>query len=250
MSDIRQFLRYEIPGYILIIYTFLLILPFIKPSVIKEILPDLLRISISGFIIAIPIGWLIYQIFSGFVIKMHYTKNSVKLIKERITKKGRNHLDNWWYGELLSVILFSSNNEAGNKDIPFDSQLAAETLRSKWYHYEARWIIAIPVVIISPLLAILIIFAGMQLSPSLFHIYDICIFSLFHINNILICFFNYMIICIISCRICLSSKRIWDEINALEVIFVSLRMNQIDKIIDKLPKDLDICQDSTCRCDH
>jgi hypothetical protein len=224
MSDIRQFLRYEIPGYLLFIYTFLLILPLLNPSVIKSLLPELLKISISGFIIAIPIGWLLYQIFSDYVIEKHYSKKSVKLIKKWIEEKNLKLLPNYWYGELLYVILFSSNNE--NKDIPFDSQLAAETLRSYWTHYEARWIVAIPVVVISTLLAISAILAGMIVDPSLFNI-----------NNIWISIIIYMIICIISCSICQTLDRIWNEINALEVIFVSLRKNQIDGIINTIYKE-------------
>lgn len=229
MSDIRQFLRYEIPGYILFIYTFLLILPFINPSKIASLLPELLRISISGFIIAIPIGWLLYQIFNEHFIKMHYSKKSVKLIKEWSNEKYLS-LSNCCCGELLNVGLYSSNNDVKNNEISFDSQLATETLRGYWTNYEARWIVAIPIPVISLLLAciILLTMCIFEVNPSIF---------LCELDNSLKSGFIFSIILIISYLINEPTDRIIDEINSLEWLFVLLREKQIKGTMDKIYKE-------------
>lgn len=230
MSDMRQFLRYEIIGYMLFIDTFFLILPFINTSVITNWLPELLKISISGLIIAIPIGWLIYQISNIFLIKKQYRKKSIKLIKKWSENKGKTSLPDHYCGELVNVGLYFSNNNVENDENSFDSQLATETLRGYWTHLDARWIVAWPIPIISVALTVIILLSIPKwlVNSSIFHFDDYCF---------IVSFFILIIIMIISWSINRPLNRIIKEIDALESILILLRKNQIETTIDKIHEE-------------
>ena len=67
MNQIRHFFRYEIPGYLSFIYVFIIVVSTLKRSIIVAyILPKIHSIALAGFLIAIPIGWFIYQIYDKF----------------------------------------------------------------------------------------------------------------------------------------------------------------------------------------
>lgn len=87
MSEIRQLLRYEIPGLLVFIYTFIMIAPFIEKSALKELMEILPKLFIALAIIALPVGWLIYQLYEAYFYSRiskynHYTKPSVLLLEE------------------------------------------------------------------------------------------------------------------------------------------------------------------------
>lgn len=91
MSDIKQFLRFGISGYIVILYTFLFIIALIDFKKIY-LTKDILGISVSGFIVAAPLGYLMHQIdvyvFNQFKEKRWNgwgkERKSIKVLKEYI----------------------------------------------------------------------------------------------------------------------------------------------------------------------
>jgi len=61
MNQIKHFFRYEIPGYLSFLYVFIIVVSTLKKEYISAyILPKIGSIAIAGFLIAIPIGWIIY----------------------------------------------------------------------------------------------------------------------------------------------------------------------------------------------
>ena len=70
MNQIRHFFRYEIPGYLSFIYVFIIVVSTLEKSyIIAYIIPNIHSIALAGFLIAIPIGWIIYQIYAPFRFK-------------------------------------------------------------------------------------------------------------------------------------------------------------------------------------
>lgn len=63
MSELKQFLRFEISGYIVILYVFLFIMTFFDLNKIKNVFDkDILGLSISSFVVAAPLGYIMHQI--------------------------------------------------------------------------------------------------------------------------------------------------------------------------------------------
>jgi hypothetical protein len=87
MSDIKKFLRFEISGYVAILYVILYCIAFFDFTKITIDLPqNILNLSVSGFIIAAPIGFLMHQLdisfFSPFKKKrMGKDRNAICLLE-------------------------------------------------------------------------------------------------------------------------------------------------------------------------
>jgi hypothetical protein len=94
MTEMRQLLRYEIPGLLVLIYTSLMILPFVEPWAMKSLVADSHFFSIAFAVIALPLGWLIYQVYDTTYPK-HYRKNSPKLLENLVKESGKPLFEKW-----------------------------------------------------------------------------------------------------------------------------------------------------------
>ncbi len=229
MVDVRSFLRYEIPGYLIFIYASLLIACFVTYSAFQELLSTMmLPAAISGFIVAIPVGWLVYQTYNSFFLK-HYEKDSVKLIKKWATEenmsfpKGKAGLDTH-YEELVNIGLYSKNDSGS-----FDVGYATETLRGYWDHHDARYIVAKYVPPVSAGFAAIILSIAWLAARDVVHldIYD----TPFRVSLVV------ALIAIISYIVHKPILRIRDEIQILESYLILRNKDQIIESMRLMKKE-------------
>jgi len=236
MSELRQFLRYEIPPLLIFLDTSLIILCFIDLSKFlsrfgwiqvfyMDILKTLPGLSVIAALIALPLGWLLYQTYDAFC-RPHYGKRSVKLVRElmkdRPLPKGfRANLESN-HEEFIDALLFDDNKD--NKSILYG-------LQSYWDQHDARYVVGYYVPVISIVLGVYcLIFLRFN--------YDFLVSpfsSNFRFVNFLALFaFNILFL---PCVVFNSHKRILDEIDARETFFVYLKKDEITKLYN----DLNFC---------
>ncbi len=236
MSDLRKLLRYEIAPLLIFLDTSLILLCFINLSKFLsgfgwnqvssiEILKTLPGLSVIVALIALPLGWLLYQTYDALYLP-HYKKKSVKLVRElmkdRPLPKGiRANLESN-HEEFIDALLFDDDKD--NKSILYG-------LQSYWDQHDARFIIGLPVPVISIIL-------GAYCLIYLFTNYDFMVSplsSIFRLVNLLtLLAFNLLFLPLVVFR---SHYRILDEIDARECFFVYLKKNKVKEFYN----DINLC---------
>jgi hypothetical protein len=90
MSELKKFLRFEISGYLVILYVILYIVAFLDLRKLNiNLVEHILALSISGFIVAAPIGYLMHQIDITLLNpfkdnRLGGERKAIKLLKEYI----------------------------------------------------------------------------------------------------------------------------------------------------------------------
>jgi len=147
MSEIRQLLRYEIQGFLAFIYILLIILPFIASSGFSRDVIKILSESLIAFaIVAIPIGWLIYQIYDTHHPKYYVDRDSIEVLREWLGRefvfpRGKRARMETIYEELVNFFYIGDSNDNREADENFfgDKSLL-DNLHNYWDHYDARYI--------------------------------------------------------------------------------------------------------------
>jgi hypothetical protein len=216
MTEMRQLLRYEIPGLLVFIYTLVWILPFLEADILTCIFLKGHGLFVSCAVIALPLGWIIYQLYDA-VYPRHYKKESIKLLKRLLiihsTLCDIMEIKNATLYEELVNFFFVENVNGKKKD---------DLLRNYWDHHDARFVCGIFVPIIS---IFLIIFLFILLPQEYF---DISIWSL-HLESLLPFIFPGITLFLSYIFIYLPRKKILDEIDTRECLLIIFN---IDKIIE------------------
>ena len=248
MNQIRHFFRYEIPGYLSFIYVFTIVVSTLEESIIVAyIIPNIHSIALAGFLIAIPIGWIIYQIYVPFRFKKSKgfnchpkTLDKVKgLCKDKDIsldeylenysgkKIDRNKMKEIYYQQLIDIGIYSNGNKFSNS-----FELLINNLSNKYNSYDSRSIVGLWVPIFSA--AFLFIY-------FLFSI--ICKFEFFIFDSISRCLNSYrfwiiivfvIIIAVISFFIYPHKKTIYKAIQAQEDFLISIKKEKIENALKSL----------------
>lgn len=125
MNDLQQLLRYEIPGLITIMYFLMLsyssLFEYAKslgfsPKQIGEVLPGLFGVFA---VLALPLGFLVYQIYIYFEDEKFLRKRAgMKVVKEILEKWPKSQEEKWWSSrnhvernEILDIIFYKYEKE-------------------------------------------------------------------------------------------------------------------------------------------
>ena len=256
MNQIRHFFRYEIPGYLSFIYIFIIVVSTLKKSIIVAyIIPNLHSILFAGFLIALPIGWIIYQIYAPFRFKelkgLNCHPETLEKVKrwfgnkydinldeyltvqsEKKSKKEKEKIKEIYYQQLIDIGIYSNGNKFSNS-----FELLINNLSNKYNSYDSRYIVGFWVPIFSA--AFLFIY-------FLFSI--ICKFEFFIFDSISRCLNSYrfwiiivfvIIIVVISIVIYLHKKAIYYAIQAQEDFLITIKKHKIEQAFETLlDKDL------------
>jgi hypothetical protein len=238
MAEMRQLLRYEIPSLLIFLDISLIILCFVDLSKFVaglesvqvqafylDIFKALPGISIILVLIALPFGWLLYQIYDALYLP-HYKKRSIELLcglmKDRPLPKGNRADMESNLEELIDALLYNDEND--NKSILYG-------LKGYWDQHDARYIIGYYVPVIS------IVF-GVYCLMFLYVNYSFIVSplsSIFRFVNFLILVaFNFLFL---PCFVFNSHKRILDEIDARECFFIYIKEPKIKEFCDDINLD-------------
>jgi hypothetical protein len=223
----RKFLRYEISGLLITIYTLLIILCFInnKNSLsLGELIKTFLQpLAIASTVVALPMGYLIYQCYDGrwnphyHTKSFHYIKDSMKMTDECCLA-------------LIDFIL---------KDLMFKRyQGYADTIRGFWDNYDARFIIGK----IVPSISILLAFIALVVIYFSFSDYFILPSGIKIVYLIML--FAYLLIS--SYIVFESTGRIKKQVEAQEFFLLYSQKDELDKFKNEFLKDPNFaeCMDS------
>ncbi len=247
MNQIKHFFRYEIPGYLSFIYVFIIVVSTLEKSIIVAyILPNIHSIALAGFLIAIPIGWIIYQGYdqiNGFhchkkTIKKvkgwfedKYDKSLDKYLSERCntkSEKKRCEMKEIYYQQAIDIGLYSKEETCS-----YHFELLINNLSNKYSSYESRKIVGKCVPFFSA--AFLIIYCLFSYC---------CDFNFNIFNSISFCFYNScrfwfiivfaLIIAAISISIYSHANSIKNAIQAQEDFLISVKKVQIENVFKSL----------------
>jgi hypothetical protein len=179
-ESIRELVRYQMPGYVCIVYATLLLMPFIDLNVLEDrVFFNLLDLIIASIVSGIPLGWFLFQFYHTF-------------FHERIGYKYA------WKRPDQILKEWDKNNKTCPQDriCLMDYALLKSRLRSSagtcWSHASSRYIIGFLVPMTAPILAIAL-FLLVQLTPfsNMFR-YDDITLSLVKSTIIWFCFFSIL----------------------------------------------------------
>lgn len=145
MSELRNFLRYEISGLLIFIETIIFFVPFyIFGS--DTAVNDLSKFTVAAPILAFPVGWIVYQYYD-WSQKYKDPHTSFKIVKNYWEKalrenalKGEEKSNNF-YKALVDYIL--------TEDMYEHDQGLADTIRGFWDHYDSKCVVGLFVLPIS-----------------------------------------------------------------------------------------------------
>ena len=240
MNQIRHFFRYEIPGYLSFIYVFIIMVSTLEKSIIVAyILPKIHSIALAGFLIAIPIGWIIYQIYDNFRFKgLHChpeTINKVKgwfgnnylddYLKKKFDKESEKNMDKIkkiYFQQAIDIGIYSNGKDSSNH-----FELHINNLSNKYNSYDSRSIVGLWVPIFSIVLSVMI-----YLWFS-----EICKFNFIDTNSCRLWFIFVFVIIIgvISYFFIFSKKRTINKaIQAQEDFLISINKGNIKEALKSL----------------
>ena len=223
MEELRQLLRYEIPGLLVFAYSTIITLFFIKSSELRklvELVDVLSKLFIVLAIIALPVGWLLYQLYDICFYRLpynHYTKPSVRLLKgwasefiprEEINDKVCEELENFF---------FSYKENEKLKD----------NLNIYWNYYHARWITGFFVPIVSAILSIFgVLFLKFNYNSLLVE------WKLISIRSVAFVVILIIILIFHVGAILWPTTRIRNEVDTLECLLLLYNKKEIDEELD------------------
>ncbi len=221
MSELRKFLRYEIHGLLIIIYTFSLSLCFVKLPINTfsiDYLGPLAALAAASALFALVFGWFAYQMYiicADISHKNpHYTKKAFCYIKERL----KNMKDECCFA-LVDYILVD--------DMYTTYPGLADTIRGFWDNYESRIVAGIYVPIISSLLSLafylLIKTNRIIIDPSLIDL------------NMSMVLLVIIIIIVIYLIVISHNDRVKREVETIEFYLITTNKNQrkLEEFIEK-----------------
>ena len=128
MSELRHFLRYQIPGLMFFIH----LNAFLYGCDIIGI-KQLTKLIVPEFLMAVLLGWIFYQIYDSCYSQTHYTCNSIEIVKKWSNKD----INNKRAKHAIQIGLFSHLHQG--KLIP-DSNIEKllNTLSKKFDHRNSR----------------------------------------------------------------------------------------------------------------
>lgn len=217
MSEIKKFLRFEISGYIVILYVVLYSIAFLDMNKINITLAeDILSLSVSGFIIAAPIGYLMHQIdislFSPFKEeRLGKKRKAILLLKDYIKDY---HIFRTIKPQMSLEIIKCLSDEK----IKFNYSYFEKEISNRYSYYYSR----IEAGIFSPIFGFLIfiIIVGFLYFNFGNPIIDINLKESAFLLRILFIIYILLAIFIISFLIYNYCKNLLEEIDELEYLFI------------------------------
>jgi uncharacterized membrane protein len=216
MSELRQLLRFEIPGLILLIELIATVICFVNLSKIPNyelLIKNFGNLIIAFPVLALPVGWVVYQIYDA-IYKPHYKKKSISILKDSIKlnlPRGERAGKESYHEELLDFVIY---NGKWNK--------VASPFGTYWDNHNARYVIGFYIVIIWFLVSLAVVFVVY---------YDNYFFSPFHsIFRLMILGFIIIYNVLSYLFIFCPHNRILDEIDARELFLITLHQDIIEKI--------------------
>jgi len=212
MSEMRRFLRYEIPGLVLFFEGALLVFSFIDLKLYLPwwiILGNLTNLAALAAISSLPIGWLGYQLFEHLE-KPHTKTRSFEEVRDKYKEKY--NLNDSQYLALIDYAL---------KDDMYRYYVGlADTFGGYWDHYYSRCVVGWGSVFI---LLIFIIICLCKYDIVSIHGYITTCASVVYVS--------------ITIYICRGAKRIKKEIESQEYLYIHHKipmMKQYARMLDPL----------------
>lgn len=226
MSEIKKFLRFEISGYIVILYTFLFIIAFFDFNKINlNITEDILGLSVSGFIVAAPLGYLMHQI-DVYILNPFKEKRwgkerkAIKLLKEYIK-------DNPKFKGIKPQIALEIIKCLSNEENKFNYKYFEKEISNRYSYYYSR----VEAGIFSPVFGFLIflIITGVIYFNFKYPIVTINFDDRSFLLRELFIICSFILIFIISILNLMYCKTLLEEIDDMEYVFVEKYKEKIEK---------------------
>ncbi len=255
MNQIRHFFRYEIPGYLSFIYVFIIVVSILEKSyIVAYIIPNIHSIALAGFLIAIPVGWIIYQVYDKFRFKgFHCHPNTLEKVKSwfsnddlekyierefikfnqrdkkkavlsdntktKMKDKMKEKLKNKYYQQAIDIGIYTKK-----KCPSYHFELLINNLSKKFNSYDSRYIIGIIGYVPQIFMIALMIFfkSSMHLKYNFFD---------FNITRLLFISIFTLIVTAISVIISSHKRNIYNAIQAQEDFLISIKKNEIENAL-------------------
>ncbi len=199
MSDLRHFLRYEITGLMFFVH-FNAFLYGIGKICSRE---QLLKLIVPEVLIAVLVGWIIYQIYDSLNSSAHCMKSSIKKVIEW-AKKEEKKIDVNKAKHAIQIGLYYNSNHENSKLDNSNMKELLNLLSSKFEHWGSR-----------------IINASINLLAFLLYLeYNIITKNKFFLISAIVTFF---ILFFISMKIWILKK----EIESYEGMLINLKKDEI-----------------------
>jgi hypothetical protein len=227
LADEYRFLRFESVGITTIIFLICGFLPLIPDSVFNSIKLDLSSTAaIIGaiFLLSLPLGYLSHQ----FVVNKYRSENKPRIIhkflEKRIKDIDNNFFSNWLPIEkisfLTSLLDLSIYNSKNNTDKEIHDRIS-----SLWSHFYARKAVGKYSPTIGIIIQGILIFSSVILGINL----------ALGINRLIISALIWAFIFIVGIfLIDPYSKKIWNELNYLEIELILYEYNQVYGILTNI----------------
>lgn len=212
MSEMRRFLRYEIPRLVIFFEGALLVFSFLDPNLYLPwgiILGNLTNLAALAVISSLLIGWLGHQLFEDLE-KPHTKTRSFEEVRDACQEKY-----NLNDSQCLALIDYALKD-----DMYHHYAGLGDTFGGYWDHYYSRCVMGLGSTLILLIFIILCLYKDVPVS-----IHEDVIACVFFIYEIII-------ICIL-----LGAKRIKTEIEAQEYLYIHhkiLMMKQYARMLDPL----------------
>lgn len=229
MPELRQFLRYFIPGTVFLLEMILVLLPVLNLRVFVKN-PNLLQVVGLAVVFSPAIGYLNYIWYDKLFYARIGRGENAWLFKadkrpliEKVKKElNQNKLDNRTFG-LVNLVLYSKAISAGNRSQGLDMSELIEAIRGFWDNHNARFVLLMPVWLFA------------MISASLAGLYLHFVFFPVLLSNLWLSIAVGTILFILSYFSYDETKRIRSEIYGLEEAILENNPGVLD-LIKKLTK--------------